>query len=169
MPQLNVATFTPQVFWLFVTFFVLFVLMQWVAAPRVGAILARRRRTLEDDLSRASELKAQAEAVLAAYEKTLASARGEAQATMRETTERLAAEAAQRQRELAQTLTAKIEEAERRIAAAKDAALGDVRGIAVDVARALGEKLTGAAAPPDRLAAAVDEAMRGRAMRGRAA
>jgi F-type H+-transporting ATPase subunit b len=163
MPQLNVATFTPQIFWLFVTFFVLYVLMQWVAVPRIGAVLERRRRHLEDDLSRANALRTEAEGVLAAYEKTLAEARAAAQATMRETTERLAAETARRLRELAQTLEAQIAGAEERIAAAKHAALADVRGIALDVAGALSEKLTGAAPDPERVAGAVDGALRKRA------
>ena len=143
MPQLDPAGFVPQLFWLAVTFLVLFLLMKGIAVPQVGRAIEARRRQLDGDLGRAAELKAQAETVLAAYEKALMEARAEAQATLRETSARLAAEAAERQRQLAATLAAQIEAAEQRIAAGKDQALAEIRGIAVDVGQAVVERLTG--------------------------
>src|SRR6267142_2498096 len=64
------------------------------------------------------------------------------------------AEAAERQRALAATLAEQIAAAERRIAATKDEALAEVRGIAVDVGRAVVEKLTGVTPDMARMAAA---------------
>jgi F-type H+-transporting ATPase subunit b len=163
MPQLDVTTFAPQLFWLLVTFVVLYGLMRWVAVPRVGRVIDSRRERLEGDLNRASRLKDEAEGVLAEYQKTLAEARAQAQGTLRETADKLAAQAAERQRVLAESLTQQIEAAERRIAATKDAALAEIRGIAVEVGAAVVEKLTGAPADPARLAAAVDTAVGERA------
>jgi F-type H+-transporting ATPase subunit b len=163
MPQLDFTTFAPQLFWLLVTFAVLYGIMRWLAMPRVGRAIDARRDKLEGDLARASQLKAEAEAVLAEYHKTLASARAEAQATLRETVERLAADAAERQRGLADSLAEQIEAAEKRIAAMKDEALAEVRGIAVEVGGAVVEKLIGAPPDPARLAAAVDNAVGERA------
>lgn len=163
MPQLDFTTFAPQLFWLLVTFVVLYGLMKWIAVPRVGRVIDRRRDKLEGDLNRASRLRDEAESVLADYQKTLAAARTEAQATLRETADRLAAEGAERQRVLAESLTRQIEAAEKRIAAMKDEALAEVRGIAVDVGAAVVEKLTGAPADSARLAAAVDTAVGERA------
>jgi F-type H+-transporting ATPase subunit b len=162
MPQLDPAGFVPQLFWLAVTFLVLFILMRWIAVPQVGRAIDARRERLDSDLGRAAELKAQAEGVLAAYEKALATARGEAQATLRQTTERLAAEAAERQRQLAATLAEQIEAAERRIVANKDEALREIRGIAVDVGQAVVEKLTGARPAAAAMTAAVDSTLAGR-------
>ena len=161
MPQLDLSTYAPQLFWLFVTFVVLYVLMKRLAIPQVGRAIEARRERLDSDLGRAGELKAQAETVLGNYEKTLSSARVEAQATLRETAERMAAEAAERQRQLAGSLAEQIAAAERRIAASKDAALGDIRGVAVDVGRAIVEKLTGSAPDARRIEAAVDGALGG--------
>ncbi len=162
MPQLDPAGFLPQLFWLAVTFLVLYVLMKRLAVPQVGRAIEARRRQLDTDLGRAGELRAQAEAVLAAYEKTLSSARAEAQATLRETSGRIAAEAAERQRQLADTLAQQIAQAERRIAAGKDQALTEIRGIAVDVGRTVVEKLTGSAPDAARMEAAVDGALAAR-------
>ncbi|MGH7095906.1 MAG: F0F1 ATP synthase subunit B' [Stellaceae bacterium] len=160
MPQLDPTTFTPQLFWLLVIFAVLYVLMRRFAVPQVGRVIENRQKRLDADLGRASELKAQAESVLAEYQRTLATAREEAQATLRQTSERLAAEAAERQRDVAASLAEQIEAAERRIVAMKDQALAEMRGIAIEVGGAVVEKLTGAAPDPARLAAAVDSASR---------
>lgn len=163
MPQLDFTTFAPQLFWLLVTFVVLYGLMKWIAVPRVGRVIDARRDKLEGDLNRAGRLKDEAESVLAEYQRTLTEARAQAQATLRETGERLAAEGAERQRVLAESLTQQIEAAEKRIAAMKDEALAEVRGIAVEVGGAVVEKLTGTPADPARLAAAVDTAVGERA------
>src|SRR5579864_6877703 len=156
MPQLDPAGFAPQIFWLVVTFAVLFVLMQLVAAPQIGRLIETRRQRLDGDLGRAAQLKAEAEGVLAAYEKALAGARAEAQTTLRQMSEKMAADAAERQRQLAAALAEQIAVAEQRIAASKEAALGDIRGVAVDVGQAVVEKLTGARPPADRMSAAVE-------------
>lgn len=163
MPQLDPAGFIPQLFWLGVTFIVLYILMRWIAVPQVGHVIEARRERLESDLGRAGELRSEAEGVLAAYEKALAMARTEAQATIRQITEKMAAEAAGRQRQLAAALADKIAEAEQRVAASKEAALADIRGIAAEVGGAMVEKLTGAAPDAARIAAAVDGALAARA------
>jgi len=122
MPQLDVATFPPQLIWLAITFAALYVLMAWVGLPRVGNVIAQRRARIEGDIAKAAQLKSEAEAVIAAYERALAGARANAQATLRETTERLNAAAAERLRKLAATLAEETAAAERRIAVAKEAA-----------------------------------------------
>lgn len=163
MPQLDPAGFLPQLFWLVVTFLVLYVLMKRLAVPQVGRAIEARQQQLDGDLGRAGELKAQAEAVLAAYEKTLSAARAEAQATLRATSERMAAHAAERQGQLAATLAQQVAAAEQRIAAGKEQALVEIRGIAVDVGRTVVEKLTGSAPDAARLEAAADSVLAGRA------
>jgi F-type H+-transporting ATPase subunit b len=154
MPQLDVSTFLPQLFWLAVWFVILYLLMAKLGLPRVKATLDGRRQRLEGDLARAVALKAEAEAALAAYQKTLAEARATAQETLRQ---------AARQRQLAETLAAQIEAAEQRIAAGKEAALGEIRGIATEVGGAVVEKLTGRVPDSARLAGAVGRALNGRA------
>jgi F-type H+-transporting ATPase subunit b len=161
MPQLDFTSFPPQLFWLVVSFVVLYAMMKWIAVPRVGRAIDARQAKLDGDLGRATQLKAEAEGVLADYEKTLAAARAEAQAALRETGAQLAAEAAARQRALADTLARQVEAAEERIAAIKAEALGEVRGIAVEVGEAVVAKLTGAPPAAGRMAAAVDRVANG--------
>jgi F-type H+-transporting ATPase subunit b len=161
MPQLNPESFPSQLFWLAVTFVVLYVLMAWVGIPRLAGVIEARRRRREDDLARAADMQTEAEAANQAFQRAMAEARAQAQAVLKETSDRLAAEAAERQRALAATLAEQVDEAERRIAATKQQALAEVRGIAVDVGRSVVEKLTGAAPNDARVAAAVDRVLAG--------
>ena len=163
MPQLDFTTFPAQIVWLAICFIVLYALMARVGLPRVGAILADRRGRIDGDLAKATQMKDEAEAVIAAYQRALAEARAEAQAMVRETTETLNAAAAARQRTLAQGLAAETAAAERRIAAAKTEALANLRDVAIDVARAAAAKIAGTELDPARAGAAVDEILRERA------
>ncbi len=163
MPQLHFHDFVPQLVWLAITFILLYVVMAIWGLPQLRAAVEGRQQRRASDLARAAELKATAEAALAAHDKALAEARAEAQSVLKQASDRIAAEAAERQRDLAASLAEHIEAAERRIDAMKEEAVGEIRGIAIDVGRAVVEKLTGA--PPDaaRLTAAVDNAVSERA------
>jgi len=163
MPQLDYHTFIPQLVWLAISFVVLYFLMSRLGLPKVKAAIEGRRHHLAGDLGRAAALKEEAEAALAAYERTLADARAAAQDTLRQTGERLAAEAARRQQELSAKLAEQIAAAEARIAAGKDQALGEIRDIAAEVGGAIVEKLTGAEPQADAMTKAVGRALNGRA------
>jgi len=169
MPQLDYHTFLPQLVWLAISFVVLYILMSRLGLPKVRNAIEARRHRLDNDLGQAAAAKAEAEAALAAYQKTLADARAAAQETLRQTGERLAAEAAERQRQLAATLAEQVAAAERRIAAGKEQALGDIRGIAAEVGGAIVEKLTGAAPDAAAMTSAVARELGGRAPNGRGA
>jgi len=163
MPQLHIPDFMPQLFWLVIWFVILYLLMSKLGLPRIEAAMEARRKRREDDLARAAQLKSDAEAASVAYQKALAEARAQAQAMIKATADRMAAEAAARQRSLAATLSQQIEEAERRIVASKEEALAEIRNVAVDVGRAVVEKLTGSVPDPARMMAAVDRSLNGQA------
>ena len=152
MPQLDFSTFTPQLVWLAIWFVVLYLLMAKLGLPRIAAVVEARRRRREDDLARAAQMKSEVVPLLSSKDKLL-----------KETGDRLAAKAAQRQRALAADLASQIAAAEQRIADTKEAALSEVRGIAIDVGRSVVEKLTGSAPEAASLAAAVDRSLAGQA------
>src|ERR1700730_13040158 len=135
MPQLDVSTFAPQLVWLAISFVVLYLLMSKLGLPRVNAIIEARRKRRDDDLARASEIKAEAEAVIAAYQRTLAEARAQAQATIKERTDQFAAEAAERQRQLAEALAEQTKAAEREIGGAEERAFAEIRNVGGEVVR----------------------------------
>jgi F-type H+-transporting ATPase subunit b len=159
MPQLDASTFLPQLVWLAITFAVLCVLMIRIGLPPVGAVLEKRRTKIDGDLDKAQQLKNEADAVMAAYERALAEARASAQEILRQATERMTAEAEKRRRETAAALQREAASAEEGIAAARNAALADVRGAAGDVARQIAEKLSGTGVGLDEANVAVNGVM----------
>jgi F-type H+-transporting ATPase subunit b len=159
-PPFQKDTFASQLVWLTITFVVLYLLVARVALPRVGGIFAARRERVESDMAQAQRLREEADAALAAYEKELADAHGRGQAIASETHARLTAEAEARRKVLETELNAKLAEAEKAIAAAKQAAMANVRGIAAEAAAAIVERLIGLAPAEPAVAAAVDDALK---------
>jgi len=143
MPQLNVADYPPQLIWLAITFVALYLIISRLALPRVGAALAAREAKLTDDIDRAEKLKVEAETALAAYHKAIAEARAGSQAELKQAAAAMAAEASKREAAFAVEIGARIKVAEEGIAAAKTAALGELRAVAGETARALVARLSG--------------------------
>ena len=55
LPQLDIATWPNQLFWLVVTFTILYLLMQFVVTPRISTVLEDRRAKVSGDLEKAKE------------------------------------------------------------------------------------------------------------------
>ncbi|MBN8965583.1 MAG: F0F1 ATP synthase subunit B' [Rhizobiales bacterium] len=159
-PPFNQETFASQLIWLAIFFVALYVIIARVAIPRIGGIVEARRDRIEGDLAEANNLKEQSSSALAAYEKSLADARGRAQALANETRDKLNAGADTARRALEADLNAKLAKAEQTIAATKTAAMGNVRSIAVDTASAIVERLTGTAPAAGAVESAVANALK---------
>ena len=162
MPQFDPSTFTPQIFWLLVTFAVLFVAMWRHALPRISGILEARQQRIGSDLDKAAALKVETERVAAEYEKALVEARDKAAAAIKRADAEMAAEAVQRHESFGKELAARTGEAERRIAAARDQALGNIKTVAEETAGAATAKLIGVELSPEQLRDAVENVLRRR-------
>ncbi|MCL4187539.1 MAG: F0F1 ATP synthase subunit B' [Rhodobacteraceae bacterium] len=135
MPQLDFATFPNQIFWLAVTLVALYLILNRVALPRIGAVLAERRGTITNDIAAAEELKLKAQEAEKAYQKALADARAEAgrivERARAEIQKDLDAAIARADAEIA----AKASESQGRIAAIRASAADSVAEVARDAAR----------------------------------
>lgn len=161
MPQLDPSLFPTQLFWLFVTFLALFLVAWKVALPRITEVLDARQTRIDGDLEKAQALKAEAEEVLGAYEKTLATAAAEAQDIHREVMQALTEDRTRRQEDLSRKLSEQTREAEARISGEKQRAVENIRDAALDVVQSATSRLIGvdvAEADADRaIRAALDE------------
>ncbi len=162
LPQLDVTTYPSQLFWLAVTFVVLYVLMSRVALPKIADVLEERQERIESDLGKAEQLKTEAEAVRADYEKAVAEARASAHALSKDASDDVAAKAAEAETEAAKKSAEQMKRAEARIANAKRSALEGVRTVAKDVSTDAVRKLIGVDVASDDADAAVGAAMEGR-------
>jgi F-type H+-transporting ATPase subunit b len=155
MPQFDPSSFASQLFWLLVTFVALYWVISRLAVPRIGEVLEQRARVIQDDLDRAAQLKAEVDAAVAAYEKAMADARGQAYEHMKTMQAEMKAVADKRTADVTAQVGQQISTAEARIAAAKQTALESIKGVAAETARDVVAKLAGLS--PD--AGAVDTAV----------
>lgn len=155
MPQLEIADFAPQVFWLLVTFVTLYLIMARAALPRVADTLRTREARISDDLDRAQRLNEEAHDALEAYEQSLAQARADAHELALKTREEVQADIKAKQAEAEEALANRADEAEARIKESRDAAMANVRDIANAAASEIVAKLAGTAPNPGAVEASV--------------
>ena len=160
-PPFESSTFASQLVSLVIAFVALYLIVSRIALPRVGSVIDARQNAIEGDLAAAQKLKDESDAALKAYETDLASARSRAQAIGNETREKLNAASEAERKTLEDQLSAKLAAAEKQIAATRETAMSNVRGIAADAASAIVQRLTGVLPDGNTVNSAVDASLKG--------
>lgn len=143
MPQLDPASFLPQLFWLALTFIPLYLFMHFVALPRVSRVRDERAGRISGDLQEAESLKQKADEAKAAYEAALAEARSKAQDSLLANRKALQSEVEGRMAEVTATLAAESDKAAATIRTAKTEAMASISKITADVCKDLVTRMTG--------------------------
>ena len=134
LPQLDIATWPSQLFWLFVLFTIGYILMAKVVTPRIGTVLEERQIKLDDDLGKARAASEDAARIRAEYEAYLEAARS----TAAETAKHAAAEAAKQAEvgdaRVAKKLAEKVAKAEARLGKAHMEAMANLNTVAAEAA-----------------------------------
>jgi F-type H+-transporting ATPase subunit b len=155
MPQLNPLDWAPQLIWLVITFGILYLLMKWVALPKIGSVIEMRQSRIAGDLEAADKLRRETQEAIAAYEQALAEAKARAHGIAQEARNRLKDEVAAQRTALERDLSAKSAEAEAQIHQAKVSALKEVNAVASDTATEIVRRLIGIAPTKPEVSAAV--------------
>ncbi len=161
MPQLDFSTFPPQLIWLAIVFFGLYLVLSRLALPQISGVLEQRRDRIAADLDEAARLKEESEKALAGYEAALAEAKAKAHAIAQETRDKLNAETDRQRAEVEAKLAKKTADAEARIAEARDAAMAQIKEVAGDTTGAIVTQLIGGRTTKAKITKAVNEAMKG--------
>ena len=143
LPQFETSTYPGQLFWLAVTFVVVYVFLSKFALPQISEVLENRLETVQGDLDRAAKLKAEAEEVREAYEKSLAKAHDEARSLTATAQADIAQIAAKKSEEFAKKSKKRMDQVEARISNAKDDAMDDITSASAELAAEAARKLTG--------------------------
>lgn len=145
LPQFDTSVWAGQIVYLLVLFFILYLLISRVFAPRLRRVIDERAATISTAVATARsvqvEAEGQAEAAKAEVATARASARAQAVAARARITEAAQARMADQEREL----DGRIGQAETEIARTRDAAMTSVGAVASDTAAAMVERLTGKA------------------------
>jgi F-type H+-transporting ATPase subunit b len=161
MPQFNLTSFPSQIFWLVVSFAVLYFMMAKMVLPRIGSIIETRERAILSDLEAAQKANDAARAAGVEQERTLTAARTEASGIIRQSAEAAAAQTTAKMHEIGDRLGAEIAAAERRIAEQRSSVLAGLEQMAGDIAQSVYDKLAGQPADAAALNARVAAALKG--------
>ena len=143
MPQFDPSSFASQLFWLVVSFAALYWVVAKFAIPRIGDVLEKRDRVIQDDLDRAESLKQEADAAIEAYEASIAEARSKAHQSVKAIQDEMNALAAEENAKVDGQVASQLEEAETRIESAKAEAMASVKSIAAEVVQDTASKIAG--------------------------
>lgn len=159
MPQFDPSSFASQIFWLVISFTLMYVLVGRFAFPKIQRVIEARAERIGRDLAEAEQLRAQTDATLKAYEAALKEAHAKAVAATAEAVADAAKSAAAKGAEADAKIAARVDAAVATIDAAREAALGNLRSIAVGLAQDITDKLTGVRPSEQTAAAKVDAAL----------
>jgi F-type H+-transporting ATPase subunit b len=159
LPQLDVHTYTSQLFWLAVFFVIVYAFMRYVGIPRVAAIVEERKAQVDRDLSTAESLRVQAAEARKAYEAAMAEAHTKARQLLAETQERNKVILAEHTKEATANADRHISQAVKRIEAASHEAFKSLPDMAANLAAEITAKLTGQTPQKDVVTHAVTEAV----------
>ncbi|NNF77313.1 MAG: F0F1 ATP synthase subunit B' [Rhizobiales bacterium] len=143
MPQLDFATWPPQLIWLAITFGILYLVISKFALPKIGGTIESRQNRIASDLDEAQRLRDDSEKAIAAYEAALAEAKAKAHGIAQETRDTLKAEIEAERASLDAQLNERLAKAEASIAATKAEALKSVEQVASEAAGAIVSQLIG--------------------------
>ena len=143
LPQLDIATWPSQLFWLVVLFGAGYLVMAKIVTPRIGAVLEERRQTVNGDLEKARNASAEAAKIRADYESDLENARSAASEFAKRAVAEAANEADDADAKIAKKLANKAAKAEIKLAEAKKSAMANLNDVAAEAAMAAVASLAG--------------------------
>lgn len=144
LPQFDVTLFPAQLFWLAVSFTLLYGVMKFIALPGVESAQDKRRGIIENELNTARQANEQAREMGHEADRALATARAKAQDTITSIKAEASKVASEQQAVQNKELAQKLREAEAALAKTRDAALKEIDGAAGELAAAIIENVAGA-------------------------
>lgn len=146
LPQFNPEYFPTQIFWLAVTFVVMYLIFSSRILPDISGILEKRRIHVDGDLETADRLRSEADGVQEAYEHNLNASRIEAKNLVSGVHAAMKARAESQLQQLRDKSEKDMHTLEVRLQSAKDAAMEQMGSIAAEAAAEAAAKIMGAPA-----------------------
>ncbi len=158
MPQLDPTWFASQLFWLFVSFTLLYIVLSRVILPPLQNVIATRNNTIENDLVMAQDLKAKAEESKIAYENTLIKSRQSAQSLINDAEIVAKSRAEEATKALDQQIAVQSAKASTALIEQKKKFMDELMPATLEFSSMIVEKLTGHAPSKEQVKEAINNA-----------
>ena len=157
MPQLNPEFWISQIFWLTLTFGILYIILSKLILPKISANLELRKSQIQENIEAAEKQRESSEAKIKEYDEIILKSKLEAKNIFREAREKVIKDINSKQNVLDKQIDEEIQKAEKEIQILKDNAPIKINKIAIETSSELLKKLIGAEINNSSISAIVDD------------
>ena len=157
MPQLNPEFWISQIFWLTLTFGILYVVLSKLILPKISANLELRKSQIQENIEAAEKQRESSETKLKEYDNIVFKSKLEAQNILKAAREKLIKEINSKKDNLDKQIDEEIKKAENEINILKKNAPEKINKIAIDTSSELVKKLIGAEVNNSSISAIVED------------
>ena len=144
MPQLNPEFWISQIFWLTLTFGILYIVLSKLILPKISANLELRKSQIQENIEAAEKHRASSESKLKEYENIIQKSKLDGKNIFKEARDRLFKDINSKKEILDEQIDNEIKKVEQEIEALKKSAPEKINKIAIETSSELVKKLIGA-------------------------
>ena len=143
MPQLNPEFWVSQIFWLTLTFGVLYIVLSKIILPKISANLELRKSQIQDNIEAAEKQRESSESKLKEYEEIILKSKLEAKNIYKDAREKVLKDINSKKEILDKQINEEINNAEMEIKTLKKSASEKINKIAIETSSDLIKKIIG--------------------------
>ena len=157
MPQLNPEFWISQIFWLTLTFGILYIVLSKLILPKISANLELRKSQIQDNIEAAEKQRKDSESKLKEYDDIIFKSKLEAKNIFKDSREKVIKDINNKKETLENQINDEIKKAEKEIELVKKSAPEKINKIAIEASSELVKKLIGAEINNSSISAIVDD------------
>ncbi len=157
MPQLNPEFWISQIFWLTLTFGILYIVLSKLILPKISANLELRKSQIQDNIQAAEKQRKDSESKLKEYDDIIFKSKLEAKNIFKDSREKVIKDINNKKETLENQINEEIKKAEKEIEVVKKSAPEKINKIAIEASSELVKKLIGAEINNSSISAIVDD------------
>ena len=157
MPQLNPEFWISQIFWLTLTFGILYVVLSKLILPKISANLELRKSQIQENIEAAEKQRESSESKLKEYDEIIQKSKLEAKNIFKDAREKVLKDINSKKEILDKQIDEEISNAEKEIETLKKGAAEKINKIAIETSSDLVKKLIGAEVNNSSISAIVDD------------
>ena len=157
MPQLNPEFWISQIFWLTLTFGILYIVLSKLILPKISANLELRKSQIQDNIEAAEKQRKDSESKLKEFDDIIFKSKLEAKNIFKDSREKVIKDINNKKETLENQINEEIKKAEKEIEVVKKSAPEKINKIAIEASSELVKKLIGAEINNSSISAIVDD------------
>ena len=157
MPQLNPEFWVSQIFWLIITFGILYVILSKLILPKISNNLELRKSQISDNIEAADKQREESESKLKEYDEIISKSKAEAKNVFSQAREKVLKDINAKKIVLEKQIDKEIKKTEKEIIKLKLEAPTKINKIAIETSSELIEKIIGAEINKSSISAIVED------------